>query len=69
MLNSIAGGLGVFAAGWVKADFGLAGVFAAVAGILAFDALMLFCCYALFLKKDLATSEAENFLSGIPDAP
>ena len=58
MMNSIAGGLGIFAAGWLKADFGLAGVFAVVAGILAFDALMLFGCYALFLKKDLATNAA-----------
>jgi len=58
MVNSIAGGLGIFVAGWVKADFGLAGVFTAVAGILVFDALMLFSGYALFVKKDLAASAA-----------
>jgi len=56
MMNTIAGGLGVFVAGWVKADFGLAGVFAVVAGILAFDALLLFICYAFFLRKDLAAA-------------
>jgi predicted MFS family arabinose efflux permease len=56
MVNSIAGGLGVFVAGWLKADFGLTGVFTVLAGILAFDALMLFWCYVVFLKKDLAAS-------------
>jgi MFS family permease len=61
MMNTVAGGLGIFVAGFLKKDFGLAGVFAGVAGILAFDAALIFAGYALFLKNDLrrATDRAE----------
>ena len=58
MLNTIAGGLGIFFAGVLKANLGLAEVFGAVAGILTLDAILLFGGYALFLKKDLRTSGA-----------
>jgi sugar phosphate permease len=60
MVNTLAGGLGIFVAGFLKADFGLAGVFAGVAGILALDAAILFTGYALFLKKDLESAGAES---------
>lgn len=53
MVNTLAGGLGVFVAGYLKAGFGLDGVFAGIAGILALDAIMLFTGYSLFLRRDL----------------
>jgi len=53
MLNTIAGGMGIFVAGFLKADFGLAGVFAGIAVILACDAVLLFCGYFFLLKRDL----------------
>jgi MFS family permease len=56
MLNTIAGGLGVFVAGFLKAGFGLAGVFAGVAGILILDSILLFTGYILFVKNDLRKS-------------
>ncbi len=53
MVNCLTGGLGIFVAGLLKASLGLAGVFAGIVGILAFDALMLLCGYGVFLKRDL----------------
>ena len=55
MSNTIAGGLGVFAAGALKSTVGLDGVFASVAGILALDAALLFTGCVLFVKRDLKT--------------
>lgn len=55
MSNTIAGGLGVFAAGSLKSTVGLDGVFASVAGILALDAALLFTGCVLFVKRDLKT--------------
>jgi hypothetical protein len=54
MLNTLAGGVGILATGFLKSDFGLAAVFASVAGILLLDALLLFAGYFLFLRKDLS---------------
>jgi MFS family permease len=56
MLNTLSGGLGVFVAGYLKAGFGLNGVFAGVAGILMLDAVLLFAGYKLLLRKDLIAS-------------
>ena len=53
MVNCLSGGLGIFVAGLLKSNLGLAGVFAGIVGILIFDALMLFCGYLVFLKRDL----------------
>jgi len=53
MLNTISGGLGILVAGYLKAGFGLAGVFAGIAGILALDAALLFAGWFFFLKRDL----------------
>lgn len=58
MLNTLSGGLGVFVAGYLKTGFGLNGVFAGVAGILALDAVLLFAGYYLLLRKDLHASGA-----------
>jgi predicted MFS family arabinose efflux permease len=56
MLNCIAGGAGIFVAGMLKSNLGLGGIFAGTVGCLVFDALMLFVCYGLFLRKDLRKS-------------
>lgn len=56
MVNTLAGGMGVFVAGYSKAGFGLNGVFAGVGGILALAAVLLFAGYALVLRKDLRNS-------------
>jgi hypothetical protein len=56
MVNTLAGGLGVFVAGYLKSGFGLDGVFAGVAGILALDSVMLFAGYYFWLRKDLRAS-------------
>src|SRR5437870_1731112 len=56
MVNTLAGGLGVFVAGYLKSGFGLDGVFALVAGILALDAALLFTGYFFLLRKDLRRS-------------
>jgi MFS family permease len=53
MLNTLAGGIGILAAGFLKSGFGLAAVFASVAGILLLDALLLSAGYLLFIRKDL----------------
>lgn len=53
MLNSLAGGVGVFVAGVLKASMGLTGVFAGIVGILVIDGVILFIGYSVFLKKDL----------------
>jgi MFS family permease len=58
MVNTIAGGLGVFVAGSLKARFGLGGIFAGVAGILMLDAALLFTGYVLFIRRDLRESGA-----------
>jgi MFS family permease len=54
MMNTLSGGLGVFLAGYLKAGFGLAAVFAGTAAILGIDGLLLLLGYFVFLKKDLA---------------
>jgi predicted MFS family arabinose efflux permease len=56
MVNTLAGGLGVFVAGYLKSRFGLGGVFSGVAGILALDAALLFTGYFFLLRKDLRAS-------------
>jgi MFS family permease len=56
MVNCLAGGLGIFAAGLLKSSLGLAGAFAGIVGILICDGLMLFFGYRMFLKRDLANA-------------
>jgi predicted MFS family arabinose efflux permease len=53
MLNTLAGGIGILAAGFLKQGMGLTGVFASVAGILFIDALVLLGGYVLFIRRDL----------------
>jgi len=59
MTNSISGGLGIFLAGYLKAGFGLASVFAGSAAILILDGLVLLVGYFRFIRKDLARSHHE----------
>jgi MFS family permease len=56
MMNCLAGGLGIFVAGLLKASLGLKGDFVGIVGILIIEALMLFCGYWMFLKKDIQNS-------------
>jgi MFS family permease len=53
MVNCLAGGAGIFVAGLLKSHLSLGGIFAGSVGCLVFDALMLFCGYGVFVKKDL----------------
>lgn len=53
MVNCLSGGSAVFVAGLLKANLGLAGVFAGSVGVLILDALLLFCGYWFFLKRDI----------------
>ena len=53
MLNTLAGGIGILAAGFLKQGMGLTEVFASVAGILFIDALVLLGGYMLFIRRDL----------------
>jgi MFS family permease len=53
MLNTLAGGIGILAAGFLKHGMGLTGVFASVAGILLIDALVLLFGYIVFIRRDL----------------
>lgn len=53
MLNTLAGGIGILAAGFLKESIGLTGVFASVAGILLIDGLVLLFGYVLFIRNDL----------------
>lgn len=53
MLNTLAGGIGILAAGFLKESMGLTGVFASVAGILFLDAAVLFVGYVFFIRRDL----------------
>jgi MFS transporter, Spinster family, sphingosine-1-phosphate transporter len=60
MCNTLSGGLGVFLAGYLKADFGLAGIFAGVAAILVLDGFLLLLGYTRFVRKDLAQARASS---------
>jgi hypothetical protein len=54
MLNTVFGGLAIFATGFLKSSLGLTAVFAGTAGILLVDGLLLTVGYLLFIQKDLA---------------
>lgn len=58
--NCVAGGIGVLLAGFLKADFGLAGVFGGQAFTVAAAACLVFLGYRKFLRRDLAAAEAER---------
>lgn len=53
MMNCLAGGLGIFAAGLLKASLGLKGDFVGIVGTLVVEAFMLFFGYWMFLKNDI----------------
>jgi predicted MFS family arabinose efflux permease len=54
----IAGGLGVFAAGYLKADFGLGGVFAGVSGAILASGLLSVSGALWFFERDLRRARA-----------
>jgi predicted MFS family arabinose efflux permease len=51
--NCVAGGIGVLLTGYLKADFGLGGVFAAQSVTVTAAAILVFWGYRKFLRKDL----------------
>jgi MFS transporter, Spinster family, sphingosine-1-phosphate transporter len=51
--NCIMGGLGIYAAGFFKAQLGLKNVFAGVSGCMILAAVLLLYCYFVFLQKDI----------------
>ncbi len=62
--NCLAGGIGIFIAGYLKQDFGLGGIFAGTAGIVLVAGVLLLVGYFLFLRKDLERSL--NFAGSAP---
>jgi MFS family permease len=56
MLNTLAGGIAILAAGFLKSSLGLTLVFAGTAGILLMDGLLLSVGYLLFIRNDLTSS-------------
>ena len=57
-MNALAGGIGVFAAGWLKKDFGLGGVFAGVSLIMAAAAFFALLAYRLQLAQKVESPAA-----------
>lgn len=61
MVNTLAGGVGILAAGFGKRHFGLAGVFAGVSALIAAAGVLTLAGYVWFLRRDLASaSRAEQ---------
>ena len=52
-LNALAGGIGIFVAGWLKNDFGLGGVFAGVSILMMLAAVVALMAYRLRRAQDL----------------
>jgi predicted MFS family arabinose efflux permease len=55
--NCLAGGAGILIAGYLKRDFGLAGVFAGISGITLLASVLLLIGYRFFLDRDLASQQ------------
>lgn len=53
MGNTFAGGVGILMAGYLKQDWGLAGVFAGVSAIVLISGCVVLAGYAFFFRKDL----------------
>jgi MFS family permease len=51
--NCLAGGIGIFVAGYLKKDFGLSGVFGGVSVIVAIAGLLTLAGYLWFIERDL----------------
>jgi hypothetical protein len=64
MLNTLVGGAGILAAGFLKSGFGLTSVFTGIAAILLLDAALLFAGCLLFIRRDLERSSFEQSLAG-----
>jgi predicted MFS family arabinose efflux permease len=62
--NCIAGGSGVLVTGFLKANFGLAGIFSCVSIILIAAAATSFVGYVFFIRKDMARSSAQAVTEG-----
>jgi len=62
--NCLAGGIGIFVAGYLKSAFGLGGVFAASSVLLVLAAAILAAAYRFQATKDLAASSSSYELAG-----
>ncbi len=66
MLNTLVGGAGILAAGFLKSGFGLTSVFTGIAAILLLDAGLLFAGCILFIRRDLERTLPEQSLAAQP---
>lgn len=53
-MNCLAGGIGIFVAGFLRSDFGLNGVFAGVSVLVLLAAILALIAYRVYLPRDLA---------------
>lgn len=61
LMNAVstgAGGCGVFFAGFLKREIGLAGIFASISGIFLVASAVLFLGYHFFMRRDIARAQA-----------
>jgi len=63
MLNTLVGGAGILAAGFLKSGFGLTSVFTGIALILLLDAGLLFIGCVFFMRRDLQRTLPEQTLT------
>ncbi len=66
--NCVAGGIGILLAGYLKADFGLSGVFAGQSVTITAAAILVYWGYRKFLRKDLASMQATMTAEAIESA-
>lgn len=66
MMNCLAGGLGIFVAGLLKATLGLSGDFVGIIGTLIIEVAMLFWGYWAFLKRDIQNASNAALPEPVP---
>jgi MFS transporter, Spinster family, sphingosine-1-phosphate transporter len=66
--NCFAGGAGILIAGYVKPNFGLAGVFSCVSLIVVLCAFISFAGYIFFIRKDLIYEGSDRYSSKVMQA-
>lgn len=53
-MNCLAGGIGIFVAGYLRSDFGLSGIFAGVSVLVLLAAMLALVAYRVYLPRDLS---------------
>jgi predicted MFS family arabinose efflux permease len=66
--NCLAGGIGIFVAGFLKADFGLSGIFSGVSALVLVSSALSFLGFFVFFPRDLERRRREE-LSSAAGAP